>query len=77
VEYVSEKGVSDQLRIPLLHPHAEVGSLSVQSMSAKLELLQHKPEINLQERCSNFFRKAQINEYWQNVALSNKKTGVS
>jgi len=34
---------------PILHPHAEVENPSAQNMVAKLELFQHKPEINIQE----------------------------
>jgi hypothetical protein len=51
VEYVSEKGVSGQLWIPLLNLHAEVGNPFAQNMIAKLELFVLKPEINIQERC--------------------------
>lgn len=46
---MSEKGAPDQFRIPLFHLHAEVGNPSAQNMIAKLELFEHKPEINIQE----------------------------
>jgi hypothetical protein len=58
VEYVSEKGVSGQLWIPLLNLHAEVGNPFAQNMIAKLELFVLKPEINIQERYSNFWIRA-------------------
>ena len=53
MQYVSEKGVSDQLWIPLSHLQAEAQN-PAQSMITKLELINRKPEINIQERYMEF-----------------------
>jgi len=54
MEYVSEKGVMDQLWIPLSHLQAEVRN-PAQSMITKLEVINRKPEINIR-RDVNFLR---------------------
>jgi len=41
--------------MPLLYLHPKVGNPSAQNMIAKLELFQHKPEINIQERNIEFY----------------------
>lgn len=56
---MSEKGVSGQFCLPLLHLlHAVIANPSAENMITKLELFERKPEINFRRAIRNFFRKA-------------------
>jgi hypothetical protein len=51
----AEEDLENSSRMPLLDLHWEVGNPCAENMITKLELFQHKPEINIQERCADLF----------------------